>query len=492
MTDKNFVFWCQKTIPLVFDNSMSYYECLCKLLNYVNSLTNDVAEIARLQEELQNYVDNYFTNLDIQEEINNKLDKMAEDGELESIIGAYINANVVLGFNTITDLKSSENLINGSFCRTFGLNTLNDGGSSLYKIRNITSSDVVDNMNIIALEKSDELIAEKIQEELPKNYVFIGDSYLQGFTPEGEVESWGKKIVKLLNLPNNSYKIIAKGGTTMNADNENNFYNLIKNEPLDNKVTDVILCAGYNDRQKIGTESSILLGMTNFYNKIKEIYPNATLKIGFIGNTSIVNDKYGVSSKCPFYINSCKKLGIEYLNNIEYALHNYSTEFSSDGIHPNDEGQEIIANTLYQILKMGYGTVIRERQESINGENYFYMEQQNDKINFICQNYLYYEFDEPKNITMSGGNYLLINKPFNNSLAIGSGSTQLSNSTTLPIILQNNEDKYITVNCRITIDNNLLLIYPIATNSEGTAYLIDTIKAVQIRPFMFTLPALYN
>lgn len=90
MTDKNFVFWCQKTIPLVFDNSLSYYECLCKLLNFVNSLTTDVAEIARLQQELQNYVENYFNNLDIQKEINNKLDEMVNDGTLSNIINEEI------------------------------------------------------------------------------------------------------------------------------------------------------------------------------------------------------------------------------------------------------------------------------------------------------------------------------------------------------------------------------------------------------------------
>lgn len=90
MCDKNFILWCQKTIPLVFDNSMSYYECLCKLLNYVNSLTTDVKEIAKLQQELKDYVDNYFTNLDVQKEINNKLDEMVNDGTLATIINEQL------------------------------------------------------------------------------------------------------------------------------------------------------------------------------------------------------------------------------------------------------------------------------------------------------------------------------------------------------------------------------------------------------------------
>lgn len=160
MCDKNFIFWCQKSIPLVFDNSMSYYECLCKLLNYVNALTTDVKEIAKLQEELQNYVENYFTNLDVQQEINNKLDEMAENGQLASIISEYLNSIAILCFDNVNDMKTSENLIDGSYAKTLGYYEKNDGGGGLYKIRNSTTSDIIDNGSIIPINES--LIAELI------------------------------------------------------------------------------------------------------------------------------------------------------------------------------------------------------------------------------------------------------------------------------------------------------------------------------------------
>lgn len=94
-------FMC-KVIPLAFNESMSYYECLCALLHKVNecinSLNNNSDSITELQQkfiELKNYVDNYFTNLDVQEEINNKLDTMVEDGTLEKLIGDYLTKNVM-------------------------------------------------------------------------------------------------------------------------------------------------------------------------------------------------------------------------------------------------------------------------------------------------------------------------------------------------------------------------------------------------------------
>ena len=39
---------------------------------------------------LEKYVNNYFDNLDVQEEINNKLNQMVEDGTFNTIINYYI------------------------------------------------------------------------------------------------------------------------------------------------------------------------------------------------------------------------------------------------------------------------------------------------------------------------------------------------------------------------------------------------------------------
>ena len=88
-----FRFWCQKVLPLVYDDSLSYYEILCKVVEYlnnvindVNNLGNDVTELENKFTELKKYVDNYFANLDIQNEINNKLDAMLKDGSLTTAI----------------------------------------------------------------------------------------------------------------------------------------------------------------------------------------------------------------------------------------------------------------------------------------------------------------------------------------------------------------------------------------------------------------------
>lgn len=169
-----FVTYCQKVIPLAFDESLSYYEALCALVHYLkHEVTPAVNENADAVTELQNYVANYFDNLDVQEEINNKLDAMAEDGTLQEIISVYINTNATLCFNSVSEMKSASNLIDGSFAQTLGYHTKNDGGEGLYKIRTVTNDDMEDDGSIIPLD-NESLVAELIIKESTVNIKQFG------------------------------------------------------------------------------------------------------------------------------------------------------------------------------------------------------------------------------------------------------------------------------------------------------------------------------
>lgn len=86
----SFKFWCQKVLPLVYDDSLSYYELLCKVVDYINHIIGDVKEIDERITALENYVNNYFDNIDYATEINKKLDEMAENGELQSIVNGFM------------------------------------------------------------------------------------------------------------------------------------------------------------------------------------------------------------------------------------------------------------------------------------------------------------------------------------------------------------------------------------------------------------------
>lgn len=103
---ENFKFWCQRVLPTVFDDTLSYYECLCKLTQKLNETINQSNETAEAMQQLKSYVDDYFTNLNIQTQINNKLDQMAADGTLDEII----NQQIFNGLNTkINTLETKVN-----------------------------------------------------------------------------------------------------------------------------------------------------------------------------------------------------------------------------------------------------------------------------------------------------------------------------------------------------------------------------------------------
>ena len=147
--------------------ALDNYGLYCKIVEYLNTVIsneNEVEENVRLLYnafvELNNYVSNYFDNLDVQEEINNKLDDMAEAGTLEEIISAYLNSKAIFGFDNVSEMKEATNLIAGSYAKTLGFYEKNDGGAGLYKIRNYEISENINEMDLILI--NDEYVAELI------------------------------------------------------------------------------------------------------------------------------------------------------------------------------------------------------------------------------------------------------------------------------------------------------------------------------------------
>lgn len=138
-----------------------FSEATSEEVNAFEREVNDtVAEYIEKFTELKDFVDDYFDNLDVQEEINNKLDAMAESGELQEMIEAYLQPNITWTFDNVAGMKSSESMLDGTFARTCGYYTVNDGGGAIYKIRAKGDSETADERFKIAI--GDDLIAELI------------------------------------------------------------------------------------------------------------------------------------------------------------------------------------------------------------------------------------------------------------------------------------------------------------------------------------------
>lgn len=94
-------------------DAITNYQLLCKIVEYLNLNIDKTNELGEQVEALTNW----FNNLDVQDEIDNKLDDMAESGQLAEII----NEQIFEALNTrITNLETEVNNIKKTELVIFG------------------------------------------------------------------------------------------------------------------------------------------------------------------------------------------------------------------------------------------------------------------------------------------------------------------------------------------------------------------------------------
>lgn len=111
----NFNFYCQKVIPLIYDDSLSYYETLCKISKVLNDVINAQNELSEQFTKILDFVNSQLENY-AKEQLNNWLD----DGTLEKIINeeifgelnAKLDTNIVKTNNNETNILYLDNKTN--------------------------------------------------------------------------------------------------------------------------------------------------------------------------------------------------------------------------------------------------------------------------------------------------------------------------------------------------------------------------------------------
>jgi hypothetical protein len=101
---ESFKFWVQQVMPIVYDDSLSYYELLTKVINYLNDLGENVNELIDIWNGLDELIE-----ADVREELN----KMVEDGRLDNmlldILGRYHPVDYLQSQHAFSFVNNTEN-----------------------------------------------------------------------------------------------------------------------------------------------------------------------------------------------------------------------------------------------------------------------------------------------------------------------------------------------------------------------------------------------
>lgn len=189
-----------------------------------------------------------------------------------------------------------------------------------------------------------------------RKFIFIGDSYAQAYTPEGMIQGWPDRVAAKLQLASGQWYKSAYGAIGFGRAQEGvTFTSLITDISVDDpeSITDIVVCGGYNEQ---GSVSPVLSGIASFKAVCDSRFPNARVHIGFVGYGKTF-DGVGGNITMNAYRQGAVNNGCEYLNNVEYALYDFYTFFSSDGFHPNDTGLDRLAIAIANAIMSGSADV---------------------------------------------------------------------------------------------------------------------------------------
>ena len=198
--------------------------------------------------------------------------------------------------------------------------------------------------------------------------ITIGDSYGEGYTPDGTVKPWCDILHERYFSDASFYVNKSRGGSGFGANTH--FSELLSQaiatltDEQKKQVKYVVVAGGWNDQ--FASISTVNDGIKDTVNLMSQL-PNATLYIGWIatpiiGFTSVATLKTYNDIKTLYSTNWLK---YKYLSGADSALR-WVGVLSSDNIHPNATGQYSIADMIYKAMD-GYATWDRSMPFDVRG-----------------------------------------------------------------------------------------------------------------------------
>lgn len=329
-------------------------------------------------------------------------------------------------------------------------------------------------------------------------YIFLGDSYMGGYNPDGAAFSptFMDYIIEYTGIKN--YKIASKGGCCFaNADND--FTALLKTVNLpsgisNNDVTDIVIFGGYNDWS--WSASDLGSGMDKFKNYYLATYPNAKLKIGYIGWDTHANTFSKRMTSIRLYAQMASKMKGSYLSGLEYVLHSKS-DMCSDGKHPNTNGHLLLGR--YCTSALINGSVIPTSDDYIThaipeagwtASPNIITNRVGQQLTIEIDSYVYKHAGFQMNC--NGTNYPL----FKLSDGFVIGNANELTRVAVPVVLHCVDKAYNfkSVTAEIIIDDGTVSIQVVTVGEDSTGgnYWVGGVDNINVPRITFTMNALKN
>lgn len=357
--------------------------------------------------------------------------------------------------------------------------------------------------------RAEEAAQEALQASSKRRYLIIGDSYTQGYTPEGLIEAWPTKLRRVMNISPDDIYTVAVGGSGfwVNITTDSRYipnmvqtgYDMITTPDT---ITDIIFAFGYNDLNAWDNPSRMQSIAETTLTLIRTLFPqNPRIWLFGVGYTTNHFNQYKMQSVYRIY-GSFSGYGFQ-------KLTDYITDinmFASDGIHMSPTGQTRISQIISQMLNNGSNVNGEFRNFTMDTDYFFkniinninmngpvYMYRQDDRLIITCptSSYLATLFNAEDGISLSR-TPTKVGKYINNVITGFHNWTKIGQMFPCDIIYQSqgvagyhHTNGYINIAPDTDDDNELYIwVSVFNTNAESTNYfVINNITRLQISGF---------
>lgn len=183
----------------------------------------------------------------------------------------------------------------------------------------------------------------------------IGDSYCEGYSPEGNTTGWGKRLQQSLGLSDDQTHIYTIGGSGFTTGGYLQMANQAATEIDDEEkynIKNIVVGGGWGDRNVTGPIDSQVSAVINV---LRNNFPNAKLHYFFVAYadfgiyTETEPSKFVVSRK--FVEDTCSRMGFHVMPGAQLCLQGNNLFSPTDGYHPNMQGQKNINAFLVSSLQ---------------------------------------------------------------------------------------------------------------------------------------------